>query len=395
MKYSKFVSTKHNNIFKRIYHVLSQLKADGKPAHTTEELLLKFHVCYPILSASDAEALSEILVQLASLQVDVAQADELFRVLKQRKQAEELALTAVSVAAGDRKFEELLQSFKQLEDIPLVEENPFVTDSILEIAAKNLAEPPYQFRLRTLNKILGGLRKRTFGFIFARPEIGKTQFLASEATFLAPQTENGILWVNNEEDGLTLVPRCYQATLLKDSEWIYANTKEAEATYKGKINGKIRIYDRPLATEKDVEAVVRNIRPDIVFIDQLDKLRGFSGADERNDLKLKAKYQWARELAKSYNCAVIGICQAGGTGENKRYLDMNDVDSSHTAKQGEADWMFGIGSTDRAGEEDRRFISVCKNKLPQSPGMVSGMRHAKIPIKSVPELQIYEDAMNV
>jgi hypothetical protein len=92
---------------------------------------------------------------------------------------------------------------------------------------------------------------------------------------------------------------------------------------------------------------------------------------------------------------VVGICQAGGTAENKKYLEMNDVDSSHTAKQGEADWMFGLGRSDRVGEEDRRFISVCKNKLPTSPKMVSEMRHAKVPIRALPEIQIYEDVLNV
>jgi transketolase len=35
-------------------------------------------------------------------------------------------------------------------------------------------------------------------------------------------------------------------------------------------------------------------------------------------------YIWARELAKEF-APVIGVCQAGASGENKMWLDMNDV----------------------------------------------------------------------
>ena len=61
---------------------------------------------------------------------------------------------------------------------------------------------------------------------------------------------------------------------------------------------------------------------------------------------------------------VIGVCQAGGTAEGKRYLDMNDIDSSHTAKQGEADWIIGIGKDNSGGYEKMRYLSILKNKLP-------------------------------
>lgn len=395
LKYHKYTKTKYNNVYNKIYHALSKLKDDGKPSHSVEELAFKFHVCYPVLSAGEGEALEHIFGQLSLLTVQPEQADELLTKLQHRSIASELALKAVEVASGDATLPDLSELFLSLTNgiEQETEENEFVTDNIVEIQQKNILEPPFEFRLKILNQILGGLRRRTFGFIFARPEIGKTQFLASEATFLAPQTERGILWINNEEDGAALVPRLYQAALLKESHEIFYDAEEARKAYTAKIKGRIKIYDRPTANTRDIEALVRNIRPDIVFIDQLDKVRGVSA--DRYDLQQKALYQWARELAKKYNCAVVGVCQAGGTAENKRYLDMNDVDSSHTAKQGEADWLFGLGATDRAGDEDSRYISVCKNKLPATPKMISDMRHAKVRIKSVPELQIYEDTINV
>ncbi|MEX5624037.1 hypothetical protein ABFV62_28325, partial [Pseudomonas syringae] len=47
------------------------------------------------------------------------------------------------------------------------------------------------FRLSALRKMLGPLRKGNFGFIFARPETGKTTFLASEITHMAEHLPEG------------------------------------------------------------------------------------------------------------------------------------------------------------------------------------------------------------
>jgi hypothetical protein len=394
-QYQKYLGTKYNNVYKRIYNALSELKKDGKPSHTVTELALCFHSCYPVVSGTEAELVEAIFSELNDVSVPDGGADILLRRLKQRHISSEIALAAVEVASGEGDYDTLLSRINELQSDSAAEEeeNFFVSDDITEIQERLAAEPPFKFRLRTLNQILGGLRRRTFGFIYARPETGKTQLLASEGVWLAPQTKSCLLWINNEEDGIALVTRCYQAALLRDSAEIFRHSEKAKLDYYEKIQGKIKIYDKPTATAADIERIVRETEPDIIFIDQLDKLRGFKA--ERYDLEQKAKYQWARELAKRYNAAVVGICQAGGSAENKRFLDMNDVDSSHTAKQGEADWMFGLGRSDKVGEENRRFISVSKNKLPPVSGMVAEMRHAKVPILSVPELQIYEDALNV
>jgi replicative DNA helicase len=392
-RYSRYINTKYNNVYNKIYHTISRLKEDGKPSHTVEELALKFHVLYPVLNTAEKDSLEQTLAAIATLEVSSEQASELLTELRKRKIAEDVALKAVEVASGDGTLSELASILEDAEESEVEDLEEFVCDNLVEINAAHSTNPPYQWRLRTLNQILGGLHKGYFGFIFARPEIGKTQFIVSECTFIAPQTENGILWVNNEENGVALITRAYQATLKKPYEEVIQNAEASREEYQRKIAGRIKIYDRPDATTSHIESVVRQHRPDVVFIDQLDKVRGVKA--ERYDLQQKAIYQWARELAKKYNCAVMGVCQAGGTAENKKYLEMNDVDSSHTAKQGEADWMFGIGRSNTTGEEDRRFISVCKNKLPNTPMMVSSMRHAKVPIRSVSELQIYEDVINV
>lgn len=392
-KYKRYI-VGSNNLYAKLYKAVEQIGATGKGQATVEELALQFHTSYPIISPTEANLLEPLFNNLQGLSVTPEQAQALLTKLRERSLASEIALKAVEVAADEATFTELSELIKQSDDqIEEPVEQDFVTDNIVEIQTRYSVEPPFKFRLRTLNKIFGGLHRRTFGFVFARPETGKTQFVVSEAVYLATQVKSCVLWINNEEDGFALITRLYQAALRKQSHEIFANTEKAREAYQSKIKGRIRIYDRPQATQREIERLVREHRPDVVFIDQLDKVRGATA--DRYDLLQKALYQWARELAKKYNCAVVGICQAGGSAENKRYLDMNDVDSSHTAKQGEADWMMGLGSTDQIGQEDRRFVSVCKNKLPVVPEMDTNMRHAKIPIKSIPEYQIYEDAINI
>ncbi len=88
---------------------------------------------------------------------------------------------------------------------------------------------------------------------------------------------------------------------------------------------------------------------------------------------------------------MIGVCQAGGTGENKRYLEMNDIDSSMTAKQGEADWILGIGKVNDAGYERMRYFSICKNKLPGGDETEPALRHGKMEMLINEETARYED----
>jgi hypothetical protein len=128
----------------------------------------------------------------------------------------------------------------------------------------------------------------------------------------------------------------------------------------------------------------------MIVFDQIDKIHGFDA--ERYDLKMKTIYQWARELSKTYG-PVIGVCQAGGTAEGKRYLSMNDVDSSHTAKQGEADFMLGIGTTNNQGEEYIRYLSACKNKLQGDEDTKSELRHGQVQVNIFPETARYGDIM--
>jgi hypothetical protein len=82
---------------------------------------------------------------------------------------------------------------------------------------------------------------------------------------------------------------------------------------------------------------------------------------DRSDERYGEIYRWARSLAKD-NCAVIGVCQASATAENKKWLTMTDVAESNTSKQKHADFIIGIGKTQDTGSEDIRYIHIVKDK---------------------------------
>jgi hypothetical protein len=287
---------------------------------------------------------------------------------------------------------ELLDSLEEV-----VEESPedlFVTDD-LELLVNDVMESQgLRWRLQTMNKMVGSLRQGDFGFLFKRPETGGTTFLASEFTYMAEQAkERGmgpILWCNNEEQGSKVMLRCYQAVFGITQQELYTNLPHYKEQYEATIGNHIKIYDNARVTKQDVEKICKDINPSVIIFDQIDKVVWTDG--ERYDLKMKAIYQWARELAKTYG-VVMGVCQAGGTAEGKKYLNMNDVDSSHTAKQGEADFMIGIGKTNTDGEEYMRFLSICKNKLAGDIDSDPQLRHGKMPVIIQPEIARYCDSV--
>lgn len=241
--------------------------------------------------------------------------------------------------------------------------------------------------------MLGSLRGGDFGFIFARPETGKTTFLASETTFMAEQLseEDGpILWLNNEEKGSKVKIRCYQASLGATLAAINSNPIAARNAYMQKTHGKHMIYNPTGAIHKStVEKLCRRYKPSLLIFDQIDKIVGFEA--DREDLKLGAMYQWARELAKEFDCPVIGVCQADGSGEGQKWLTMGNVANAKTAKQAEADWIVGIGKVADTGYENLRYLYASKNKLSGDEDSDPNLRHGKKECLIRAEVARYQD----
>lgn len=166
------------------------------------------------------------------------------------------------------------------------------------------------------------------------------------------------------------------------------NLPQYRERYMEEIGSRLLFIDEPTLTKAQIERFCDRKKPRFIVFDQLDKVLGFN--DDRDDLKLGAIYQWARELAKLYG-PVIGVTQSNGDGEGVRWLNMNHVANARTAKQAEADWILGIGKDNNAGFDAVRFLHLSKNKLQGDPDTDATKRHGKEQVLIEPYLARYKD----
>lgn len=300
--------------------------------------------------------------------------------LQRAAKLRELSMLAYDASEGRRSLESVLELSSGLSTNGGIDEDQdselddFVSTDLVEIVNKRRSMEGLRWRLGSLNQALGPLRKGNFGFVFARPETGKTTFLASEVTYMAGQTSQPVLWFNNEQEGEEVVLYCYRAALGLTLTELHRDLVGNREKFHEVTKHNFRLKDSASISKSHVEKIVEKYGPSLVVFDQIDKIQGFD--NDREDLRLGQIYIWARELAKKY-APVIGVCQADGTGEGQRWLTMANVANAKTSKQAEADWILGVGKVNEVGYENLRFMHLSKNKLPGGEDSRSEMRHGR------------------
>ena len=142
-----------------------------------------------------------VLDQLEKLDVSQDTTERLIQSILSNKRLKEISLAAYDVTEGRMDVGKVKGMFEQFlattETEGSQDKFEFVSDDLEELVSSAIKKHGLRWRLNTLNKMLGSLRRGDFGFIFARPETGKTTFLASEVTFMAEQlsADSGpIIW---------------------------------------------------------------------------------------------------------------------------------------------------------------------------------------------------------
>jgi hypothetical protein len=390
MLYEKYGSSIKLDFIRENYPVLYRC-FKCLPASSVEGLEANYLANYPVLKAGDREVVRTTLDNVSNETTDK---DEIINYLEkhlERVWASDLAIVALEAAEGRKTREDVQAIIDQAVDIKIEEnEVEFVSTDIELLMEQEEDTPGLKWRLKCLNQSLGPLRKGNFGHIFARVETGKTAMWVSESTHMASQVQNPILIFFNEEGGRDVVFRMYNAVTGMTYMEISNNPKKAKAIWEQKVGDKIKFIDQPAQVErKAIEKYIERINPDLIIIDNMDKVKGFTG--DRKDLLLHEIYKWGRDIAKT-QCPVISVGQADNTGHNSMYLDESQMADSKTSKPSELDFIIGIGRIDKAGYEDVRYISIPKNKLRGDKDTVEGMRHMKgRQVLLKPALSIYED----
>ena len=388
LNYVKVNYTNHYKLFVSIDAYYNTYK--DKEQINANELELQYNSNY-LLQESERKELTALVQRI--FDVDISNKDAVVNLLSEHRRrglAGDLAKLALDVEDGTADTQQLVEKFKDFDIADIEQEDiNFVNMDLTDLYESQIETQGLRWRTQWLNKSLGSLRKGDFGFIFARPETGKTTFLASEISHMIKQTEGDILWFNNEEQGKKVGIRVFQAFFGTQHNILFGQQKEAyNQQYKDIVGDRIKILDsEDSSTYKRIEEVLSATNPALIIFDQIDKIKGFKA--DRNDLELKAIYQWARELAKKY-APVIAVSQASGEAEGKLWLTMDMVDGSKTAKQGEADWILGIGK-EQDNTSRLRYFNITKNKLIGDTDTLPDLRHGQTQVLIKPEIARYED----
>lgn len=251
----------------------------------------------------------------------------------------------------------------------------FIEDDIGSLLEIDSNDTGLSWRLACLHNHMRPLRSGDFGIVAGRPDTGKTSFLASELTHLAPQIattfddpDRPVIWFNNEGPGRRIKPRLYQAALdLSITEMIALHKKgNLVKEYAKAVDGvdRIKIMDIHGCWNHDVEDVIKKNKPALIVYDMIDNIK-FAGASSnaRTDQALEAMYSWAREACVKHDA--IGICtsQISNEGDGMMFPTLGMLKDSKTGKQGACDWQIMIGRNNDFSGEHSRGIGIVKNKL--------------------------------
>jgi hypothetical protein len=379
--YKDYIPREHlKENFKELWYVYQTLDGVHKEVArdpTLDELEAFFFFSHP---DADSEIYVELFQRIRSVNISEEAAGVLLQKIKKKQQALLLSEASMKYASGYGDIGSVIELSKQLEEEKtegLDEDIVVVSDDLEFLLKETVSTPGLRWRLNCLNKSLGSLRKGDFGFLFARPETGKTTFLASEVSHMLTQLKDDdgpIVWFNLEEQGNKVMLRVYQAYFGITLQQLLANPRKYKEEFQRQVRGRFKLIDNAGLDKQTVERTMAKLKPSLVVQDQTPKIKGF--AADREDLRLGAIFVWSRELAKEY-CPIIGVSQAGGSAENQKWLTMDHVDNVKTAAQAEADWIMGIGKIHADGAEFLRYLNLSKNKLAGDPDTIPDCRHGK------------------
>jgi hypothetical protein len=386
--YKDYIPREHlKENFKELWYVYQTLDGVHKEVArdpTLDELEAFFFFSHP---DADSEIYVELFQRIRSVNISEEAAGVLLQKIKKKQQALELSEASMKYASGYGEIGSVIELSKQLEEEPVEEEVVECMDleAILDSA---ILKTGLRWRLNCLNKSLGSLWDGDFGFIFKRPESGGTAFCASEVGHMLDQAERPIIWFNNEESDNKVKLRIYQSYFGITLEQLIANKRKYSEEFRAKVGNKFQFYGLEHCNRQSVEKIIKAQNPCLVVYDQLDKVLGFE--NDRDDLKLGAIYQWARELCKKGHAA-IGVTQADGTAEGVKWLTMQHVANAKTSKQAEGDWILGMGKTNADGAEYVRYLNICKNKLLGDQDSIPDLRHSRHEVWIEPQIMRFRD----
>jgi hypothetical protein len=282
-----------------------------------------------------------------------------------RDRARIIGEKAIEIFTGESEdFGELRSMVESVEDGRMSDRTTYeeVTDDLEALLDANTGEPDFPFEFGLISERVAGLDRGNLGIIFARPEVGKTTFCCFLAASYVRAGHRVVYWAN-EEPAEKIKLRLIQSFFNITRKELDENRAKYSPLYERDIMPYLKVMAAVGMGVEEADAYAKLNKPDIMFMDQLDKFR-VSGEYNRGDERLKETYVHAREIAKRNKMLVWAVSQASNDGHDRQFIDYNMMDNSKTGKAGEADIIIGIGKTGASDVENIvRHICISKNKI--------------------------------
>jgi hypothetical protein len=345
---------------------------------TPDEIEALFMSDNPTLTTAQKQAYSSLFSQIKReepMGSDVAQ--EVLSKLFQQVVGEDVANIGFDMVNGDAASLEALRNLLERYGDDFIPNLNIEWDDITieTLMAKAELEARWAFNIPSVTRKVEGVSGGQLIEVGARPNTGKTSFHASLIAAPGGFAHQGAkcIILCNEEPTHRVGARYLTAAAGMTAREVRDNMSKAQALYQPVMNN-IKIKEAGGRDMAWVESVCKSYKPDILVLDMGDKF-GVQGSFARQDEALKACAIYARQIAKTYDCAVFYMSQLSAEAEGRAQLNQSMMEGSRTGKAAEADLMILIGKspTVEGQEEDSplRHINIVKNKLNGWHGMVN------------------------
>ena len=344
---------------------------------TPDEIEALFMSDNPTLTTAQKQAYASLFAQIKRenpMGGDVAQ--EVLSKLFQQVVGEDVANIGFDMVNGDAgSLESLRNLLERYGDDFIPNLNLEWEDISIEaiMAAVDL-EAKWKLNIPSIVRKLEGVSGGHLIEVGARPNTGKTSFHASLIAAPGGFAHQGAkcIILCNEESGKRVAERYLNAASGMSRYEIRDNFSKASAKYYP-ISKNIFIKECQGRDMACVESVCKSYKPDILVLDMGDKF-GVQGSFARQDEALKACAVYARQIAKTYDCAVFYLSQLSADAEGRAQLNQSMMEGSRTGKAAEADLMILIGKSPSVEGEDEsplRHVNIVKNKLNGWHGIIN------------------------
>ena len=320
----------------------------------------------PALTRAAKEKFSELVEDIKETQEPSKEiAKDIMRILSDRDLAQRIAVEATEIFNGkEANFTEITGMIDKHKTNISEDKNPAVTSDISEVIELLDVTTRWKFNIPVLKENVGGIGGGNLMIAFARPETGKTAFWVSLCAGPEGFCSQGAVVhaFINEEPAIRTQIRAISAYTGMTRDEILFDKVQAQRIWSD-IKDNISMFDTVDWSMEDIDAHCEKNKPDIIVIDQLDKIN-VSGTYARTDEKLRQIYTSVREIAKRRDCAVIAISQASADAHNRNSISFDQMENSKTGKAAEADLIIGIGRNANSDLENKiRTLCVSKNKI--------------------------------